>query len=62
MDSVNWIAIKHDLKSPDFDMKKAISGLNKADKYTLLELMKFTLNKERIDLQAGQISKTGNEY
>ena len=50
MDSVNWIAIKHDLKSPDFDMKKAISGLNKADKYTLLELMKFTLNKERIDL------------
>ena len=47
MDSVNWIAIKHDMKSPDYDMKELISGLDKADKETLLELMKFTLLQER---------------
>ena len=43
MGALDWVALAHDLKKPEFDMKEAINELNRAQKIQLCQLMKSTL-------------------
>ena len=59
--TLNWIALKYDMISPDFDMEDALSQLNKVEKKQMLAEMKFTYENQLKTLKQGKIVQTEYE-